>query len=33
MSPIGMSGVSVSGTDDDYQEITILRTKGNLNVK
>ena len=33
MSPIGMSWVSVTGTDDDYQEITILRTKWNLNIK
>ena len=33
MSPVGMSSVSVTGTDDDYQEITILRTKGNLNIK
>lgn len=33
MSPIGMSWISVSWEDDDYQEITILRTKGNLNIK
>lgn len=33
MFPIGMSSVSVSWTDDDYQEVTILRTKWNLNIK
>lgn len=33
MSPIGMSSSSINWTDDDYQEITILRTKGNLNKK
>ena len=33
MSPVGMSSASLSGTDDDYQEIYILRTKWNLNVK
>jgi hypothetical protein len=31
MSPVWMSGSSLS--DNDYQEIYILRTKWNLNVK
>ena len=33
MHPIGMSADSMLWWDDDYQEITILRTKGNLNIK
>lgn len=33
MNPVGMSTSSLSMLDDDYQEIYILRTKGNLNTK
>lgn len=33
MHPVGMSADSLSMLDDDYQEIYILRTKGNLNTK
>lgn len=33
MHPIGMSAGSLTWLDDDYQEVYILRTKWNLNVK